>query len=36
MDCKLKAPFGAHQIPLLVDSEHPHHLKLLEELDEKL
>ena len=27
---KIEGTFHAHQIPLLVDSDHPHHLKLLE------
>jgi xylulose-5-phosphate/fructose-6-phosphate phosphoketolase len=28
---QIEGTFRAHQIPLLVDSDHPHHLKLLEE-----
>ncbi|MDA3881284.1 MAG: phosphoketolase family protein [Prolixibacteraceae bacterium] len=28
---KIEDTFRSHQIPLLVDSDHPHHLKLLEE-----
>lgn len=28
---QIEGTFRAHQIPLLIDSDHPHHLKLLEE-----
>ncbi len=27
---QIEGTFRAHQIPLLVDSDHPHHLKILE------
>ena len=33
---QIEGTFRAHQIPLLVDAEHPHHLKILEQLDEEL
>jgi xylulose-5-phosphate/fructose-6-phosphate phosphoketolase len=29
---QIEGTFRSHQIPLLIDSEHPHHLKLLEKL----
>jgi xylulose-5-phosphate/fructose-6-phosphate phosphoketolase len=30
MACRSKGTFRAHQVPLLVDPEHPDHVKLLE------